>query len=97
MKTSIDMPDIAGKWVINFTQLKRNSKKPLYKMGGRKQPWTNDEISIILPAPDASLFETSVANTTDIDISINSYILDPNYFSTPKKPKLLKYKWVFHP
>ena len=88
-KMSIGMPDVAGKRVINLTQLKRNSRKRLDKEGGRKRPRTNDEISVILPAPDASLLETSVANTTDFDISINSNIVGPNYFSTPKKPKLL--------
>ena len=80
----IGMPDVAAKRVINLTQLKRNSQNRLDKKGGHKrsrnQWW---KISVILPAPDASFFETSVANTTDIDISINSNILDPNYFSTP--------------
>ena len=76
---------------MSLTQLKRNSRKRADKKGGRKRPRINDEISIILPAPDASIFEDSIAEIPQLDTSHRSDIsvLVPNHFSTPRKPGIL--------
>ena len=55
-KMSVGISGDTKKKVMSLTQLKRNSRKRADKKGGRKRPRINDEISIILPAPDASIF-----------------------------------------
>ena len=90
-KMSVGISGDTKNKVMSLTQLKRNSRKRADKKGGRKRPRINDDISVILPAPDASIFDNSIAEIPHLDTSHRSDIsvLVPNHFSTPKKPGIL--------
>ena len=79
------------KRALYYSQLKHNSRKRADKKGGRKRPRINDEISVILPAPDASFFDNSIAEIPQLDTSHRSDIsgLVSNHFSTKKTPGIL--------
>ena len=92
-KLSIVMPEASKSWVINMTQLKRNSRKRVDKKSGRKRPRLNDnELSTILPAPDASILDNSIHGNSALDCSLQSNnlsCLQPEHCSTTKKPGIL--------